>query len=370
MRSPNRSAAVSAEGPRATPARQPGDTLCRGDANMSTDSPHQPETSFNHRYLRVADLRNLRNMVFSPRRRIEGQYAGRHATPQRGHAIEFADYREYVPGDAVTDIDWKVYGRSDRLYIKQFEHQADMTVNLLLDASASMHYAGADGKRKFGASWLGGVGPAGRKIKRTTPDGVITNPSKYDQACLMAAAIAFLTVKQQDRVALGVACNGLDTFIPPGGSFRHLHTVLGAMERDPRAKAGLAAAITEAARRTDRRGLFLIFSDLMEDQDDLARALSLLTHRGMEAIVFHVLHRDEIRLPDLPESVFVDSETGQRVRLNTHDVRARYDEAFQRRMASWCRLFRGRGIGHHVVTTDTHYSKALEGYLFSRAAMV
>lgn len=335
---------------------------------MSEQADH-PDASFSHRYLRVSDLRNLRNMIFSPRRRIEGQYAGRHATPQRGQAIEFSDYREYVPGDAVTDIDWKVYGRSDRLYIKQFEHQADMTVNLLIDASASMHYRGHEGRPRFGTSWLGGVGAAGRKIKRAAPDGVITNPSKYDQACLMAAAIAFLTVKQQDRVALGIACNGLDNFVPPGGSFRHLHTVLSTLEREPRAHAGLAIAITEAARRTDRRGLFLVFSDLMEDQDELAKALSLLTHRGMEAIVFQVLHRDELRLPDLPEAVFIDSETGQRVRLSARDVRAPYEEAVQRRMASWRRLFRGRGIDHHVVTTDTHYSKALEGYMFTRAAM-
>ncbi len=336
---------------------------------MASSATSQPDAEFSHRYLRVQDLRNLRHQVFSPRRPVEGLYAGRHTSPQRGHAAEFSDYREYVPGDDLADIDWKVYGRSDRLYIKQFEHQAGMSVHLLVDASASMDYAGMDDARASGDSWLSRVHSAGRKLRGRVRDNVFANPTKYDQACLLAAAIAFLIVKQQDRVALGRAREGLQDFLPPQGSFRHLGNVLKALEGKIGSKARLADAIEQYAARTRRRGLFLIFSDLMEEPDEMARALSLLAHRSMEVIVFHVLHRDELQLPDLAEAVFIDSESRQRVRLNVEDVRQTYHRQVTLRMQAWTRLFRTRGIDYNLVTTDMHYSKALEGYLFGRAAV-
>ena len=145
-----------------------------------------------HRYLRVEDLRRLRHLFFAARRPVDGRYAGRHASPQRGHAVEFSDYREYAPGDELGDVDWRVYGRSDRLFIKLFEHQTDMTVQLLVDASASMGYAGLD------------VGSPSRLTRLRRPArrpgaglGAASRASKYDQACLLAGAIAFLAIKQQ-----------------------------------------------------------------------------------------------------------------------------------------------------------------------------
>ncbi len=335
---------------------------------MNDQPPPQPEPQANHRYLRVGELAHLRHHVFSPRRRIEGQYAGRHATPQRGHAIEFNDYREYVPGDTLSDIDWKVFARSDRLYIKQFEHQADMTVNLLIDASASMNYPVQATDRDAQTSWLAQLGAAGRKVRKA-PDRAAT--SKYDQACLMAAAIAFLTIKQQDRVALGIASAGLRNFVPAGSAWRQLHTMLRLMEQPPAGKATLSQAIPDMLRRTHRRGIFVIFTDLLDHPDTLAPALTQLTHRGMEVVIFHIQHPDEQRLPDVEDAIFVDSETGQRLRLNTGDLRQKYQEACTQRMKHWHNLFRtGRGrIDYQLVSTQSHYSEALRGYLINRATM-
>ncbi len=320
------------------------------------------------RYLRPQDLRSLRHQTFSPRHRVEGRYAGRHTTRQRGHTVEFNDYREYLPGDPVTDIDWKVYGRSDRLFIKQFEHQTEMTVNLLVDASASMDYAGSENRVMGGRSWLGAVRSAGRKIRDRSLTREMDRPSKYDQACFVAAAIAFLTVQQQDRVALGLAQDGLAGFEPAGGSFRHLHKVVGRLERQPHGRADMPSAIEAFARRTGRRGVMILLSDLMEDQADIARALSRLTHRGTEVIVFHVMHPDELKLPDLGEAVFVDSESGQKVRVNVNDIRNHYGLQVRERLDRWAQLFRGRGIDYRRVTTDTPYRVALERYLAHRDA--
>ncbi|QQE11264.1 DUF58 domain-containing protein [Planctomycetota bacterium] len=335
---------------------------------MNQQTTEKTEQNFSHRYLRVQDLHNLRNQMFVPKRVIEGLYAGKHATPQRGHSVEFNDYREYVPGDDIADIDWKVYGRSDRLYIKQFEHQADMTVNILIDASASMNYAGYDAKvsNAKSGSWISKVKSVANKFEHSAQDRAFSNPTKYDQACLMAAAIAFLTIKQQDRVSFGLSQKGLLKYHPPQNSFRHLTNILRTMERQPILTASLAESIQRFSERASRRGLFIIFSDLLEDQNDIAKALSLLTHRGMEIIVFQTLHKDELHLPDLGEAIFIDAESNQRLRLATHDIRNEYNKKIKQRLDSYARLFRSQGIDHNIVTTNNHYAKALEGYLFHR----
>ncbi|MEO1235979.1 MAG: DUF58 domain-containing protein, partial [Planctomycetota bacterium] len=120
------------------------------------------------RYLNPVDLAALRHLVFASRRSVVGHYAGKHASPQRGHSVEFQDYRDYSPGDPLSEIDWKVYGRSDRLFIKQFEHQSDQTVTLLVDGSASMGFAGVGGPRKK-RSGAGAIPGAGSKFEYTSP---------------------------------------------------------------------------------------------------------------------------------------------------------------------------------------------------------
>lgn len=304
-------------------------------------------------YLRPADLAPLRHLVFASRRSVVGHYAGKHASPQRGHSVEFQDYREYTPGDELNDVDWKVYGRSDKLFIKLFEHQSDMTVNLLVDASASMEYAGLDDGR--------------RQRRRMGPQLI----SKFDHACRMAAAIAYLVTQQQDKVALGIAQHGLAQTLRAAGTYPHLHQLVTTMrDTRPRGLANLAAAIHGMARQAKRKGLLVVFSDLAEDRDAIITALSRFLHRGHEVIVFQVLHEHERVLPDLSEAVFVDSETGQQVRVNVEDVRHRYEQRMQQHLDDWRRVLTARGIDHNVVTTATPYHDALRQYLFSRASLM
>ncbi len=335
-------------------------------------TPTQPASaSREHRYLRVADLRRLRHMFFASRRVVEGQYAGRHASPQRGHSVEFNDYREYIPGDPLTDVDWKVLGRSDRMYIKLFEHQSDMTVNLLVDASASMAYRGADAIVGDGSSWLSRVSLAASKRRRRSHADAIDRPSKYDHACLMAAAIAFLTTKQQDKVAFGVARDGLAEFHRPAGSHVHLSNILRAMEQvAPRGQARLAEALKDLARRVSRKGLVVIFSDLLEEREPLLKAISAFTARGNEVIVFQIMHAEELRLPgDVADAVFVDSETGTRRRLNVDDIRDAYQQRLRGFLDAWSAALKARGVDHQIVSTATPYNQALERYIFNRASM-
>lgn len=293
------------------------------------------------KYLRVEELRWLKNLFFASRRIVEGRYAGRHCSRQRGHSVEFNDYRPYMQGDEPSDIDWKIYARSDRLYVKLFEQQSDMSVNILVDASASMSYSGIDGQ------------------------GV----SKYDHACRMAAAIAFLAVKQQDRTSLALARDGMHSFLRPQGSFRHFCDMLREMEgTEPTGRADLPVALREVVRRTRRRGLLVVFTDMLDDPKAILEALSIFTHRGGEVIVFQVLHDDELNLPDVPEAVFVDSETNERLGLNVPDIRRAYARKLDAFLDLCGSLCRGRGIDYNLVPVSKSYVDALRDYLLRRAS--
>jgi uncharacterized protein (DUF58 family) len=306
------------------------------------DDRMPPNTGLNSRYLRVADLRRMKNLFFSSRRVVEGQYSGRHASPLRGHSVEFNDYRPYMPGDEIGDIDWKVYGRTDKLFVKLFEHQSDMTVNLLVDASASMAYAGEDGSR-----------------------------TKYDHACLMAAAIAFLTTQQQDRVSFGLAQGGLHDFARPYSSMGHLVSILRTMEGGrPQGRSELAEALRKMLGMISRRGLLVVFSDLLDESTDIFSAIDGFTHRGGEVILFHVLHADELKLPAAREALFQDSETGQKISLSVEDIRQSYEVRLRQFLGLWSSGCRGRGIDYKLVSTANDYSRALEQYLYQRASMV
>lgn len=317
-------------------------------------------------------MAGLDGVLFAPRRPVRGVYAGRHASRQRGHCVEFNDYREYTPGDEVGDIDWKVFGRSDRLYIKRFEHQTDMTVSLVVDASASMRYAGCDGPgvHDRADTWIDKLRVMAKKRAANQADDGIVNPSKYDQACLLAGAIAFLTVRQQDRVGFRAAQTGYPTELPARGGFVHLNHVLDSMEAvRPGGEANLAKTLENLGQRSTRRGLTVLFSDLLEDREPILRALGALTAMGGEAIVFHVLHEDELQLPDLTEAVFVDSETGGRVRVDVQDVASAYREQVNDLCDGWRTDLSARGIDYQCVTTGMHTHEAIRDYLFARSAV-
>ena len=296
----------------------------------------------NHKYLRLQDLRRLKNVFFSSRRVVEGQYAGRHSSPQRGHSVEFNDYRQYMAGDEIGDVDWKVYARSDKMFVKLFEHQSDMTVNLVVDASASMAYG-----------------------------GLRSGHRKYDQACMMAAAIAFLTTQQQDRISFGLAQGGLHQFHRPYGAFTHLLGILKTMEQVvPQGQANLAEALRRTAALIGRRGLLGVFSDLLDDQQAILDAMAVFTHRGSEVILFHILHADELKLPSMQEAIFRDSETLAAMGLHVEDVRKEYEQRLSRYLETWATACRGRGIDYNLVSTAVNYSQALAHYLYQRAGMM
>jgi uncharacterized protein (DUF58 family) len=298
----------------------------------------------NRKYFRAGDLRRLAHVAFASRRRIEGLYSGRHETLQRGQSVEFQDYREYIAGDDLAEVDWKVFGRSDKLFVKLFEHQSDMTVRLVVDASASMAFRGCLA-------------------------GAPTELSKYDQACFLAAAIAFLIAKQNDRAALAFAQGGLVQAPPVADSMARLVNLLLALERRATgAKAGLAEAVKRLMVVSGKRDLLVVLGDLWEDREPILRALSAWRQRGGEVIVFHVLHEHELELPAISGGLFIDSETGERLRLNIADIREAYAEKMSQWRIAWAENAHGRGLDYNLVSTSEPYYKTLEAYFRRRSA--
>ncbi|NOZ22462.1 MAG: DUF58 domain-containing protein [Planctomycetes bacterium] len=289
------------------------------------------------RYLDLRSLKKLRNMHFIAKTIVEGQFAGRHRSSYFGFSVEFADYREYVPGDEIRAIDWKAYARSDRHYIKLFEEETDMTCYLLLDKSASMRY-GRDG-----------------------------GLSKIEYASYLVAALAYLIVKQGDRVGLTIFDDQVRTFLPPSGTASHLFGMLNALEN---LHIGRHTDVAESLRKIfpilKKRGLLIVVSDLLDDPERIFKSLSMFRHRKFDVILLHVLHPDELELPAFPNVRFVDAETGESITAEPGDVRSEYRRHMNAFITEMKDHAAARQIDYNLVDTETEYYRVLEKYLYKR----
>ena len=325
------------------------------------------ESKVESQYLRPAEMAVLRRYFLVGRRPAEGLYTGRHASVQRGRSVEFTDYRQYVPGDNPADVDWKAFGRTDRLYVKRFEHQSDMCVGVLVDGSASMRYGGLESQTSKVKRRKSKVESRDLNIETRRSEGGRMGMSKFGYAAKLGSAVGFLAVHHQDRVALGIAQGGLSAYSGTGASMVHLQRVLGCLESvEPGGQADLPAAIEVMMQRLGKRGVMMVISDLLDEQSDILAGLSGYAHRGGEVVIFHVLHKDELRLPDIDSAIFADSETQERVTLRVEDVQRGYGRRIAAFVASWRTACRARGFDYHQVSTATPYLTTLRSYLHRR----
>jgi uncharacterized protein (DUF58 family) len=300
------------------------------------------------RFLKPADLQKLKNLLFAARLIVEGAYAGRHRSPYKGRSPEFVDYRQYNPGDDMRSVDWKACARTDRLFVKLFQKETDLNCHLLVDTSASMDFGGV---RDHWFSSGAGV-------------------SKHQYACMLAAALSFLMIKQGDKVSIGMFDEQLGPCLPAGGTFGHLYKILHTLETSrPRHGTSVARSLDRAASLCRRRGLLVVISDFLDEPAAIFNALARYRHRHFEVILFHVLHPCERRLPEVGASQFVDSETGASITAHPAEVSAMYQEQMEAFLGAIQRLASRRNIGHHILCTDTPYHEALEHYILRRNAM-
>ena len=208
---------------------------------------------------------------------IEGFLAGLHASPFHGFSVEFSEHRKYTPGDDIRAIDWNVFARTDRLYIRKYSAEMQLDCHLLVDTSASMGYVGT-------------LGPVA--IPTPRPAGKLT------YAIHLAAALGYLITRQQDAVGLGIIGTGLRQFLPARARRQHLIQLLAILSSaEPEGRTGLANGIHEALAQIPHRGLIVLLSDLLTDQDNILEALHHIRFRGHDLIVMHVLDATEVRFP-------------------------------------------------------------------------
>lgn len=307
-------------------------------------------------YLHPQTLARLGSFELRAKHIVEGIMSGMHRSPYTGYSVEFAQHRPYTPGDDIRHLDWKVYARTDRLQIKQYQQETNLDVVALVDVSGSMNY----GSRSFkDASGQG---------RSHSLDGR-TYWSKFDHATALAAAMAYITLHQGDRAGLSTFADQLGPSVPRSGArgtWRKIVDVLGTQVVDK--PTDLARVIDQLLAQLTGRCLVVIISDFFEPIDRTRAALARLKHRGHEAICFQVLDRAE-RTFDFPDAApFQGLEGEGLVRVSPRAIRAAYLDELNRHLAALHRLCRGLGFDHEIVDTHDWLGPPLAAFVARREA--
>lgn len=296
----------------------------------SNVGPHAPGASFvDPRVLaRIGDLELIARTV------VEGFLSGLHRSPQLGLSTEFAEHRPYMPGDDVRRIDWRLYARTDRHYLKEFEVETNTDVRFLIDISRSMSY----GSRGL---------------------------SKLDYARYLAASLAYFSHGQRDRVGMVTFDADVVDLVPP--SLRHLSHVLHAIDRiTPGGEGGLEPALARIAESVRRRGIIVLISDLYQEPEVIGRAMGQLRGRGSDLIVMHILDPAELEFPFDAAASFEDLETGERLPIVPLYLREQYRALVADHISAIRRSMGEHGIDYVLFDTARPLDHALFEYLAGR----
>ena len=295
------------------------------------------------KYLDPVIISRLKHMEMRARMIVEGFITGMHKSPYHGFSVEFAEHRPYNPGDELRHVDWKVFAKTDRHYVKQYEEETNLRHYIVLDTSPSMRY-----QHK-------------------------SNLTKLEYGSYLAAALHFLMVKQRDATGLIAFDDRIHTLMRPKSTGAYLRQLLARLEALTTAtpdneKTGAATVLHEVAERIARRSLVIIITDLFENvaaHQDLLNALRHLRYRGHEVLVFHVLESDTERAFDFPDvpMLFRDIETGEQMTLQPAQIRANYQEALQAFSEHFRLRCREQNIDFLELDTGEPYDKALLAYL-------
>lgn len=295
--------------------------------------------------LRSESLSRLSGQQFVARNVVEGFITGRHQSPYKGFSAEFAEHRQYVAGDDIRDLDWRVYGRNDRYYVKQYIDETNLRATILLDASGSMNYTGEQSA------------PIDRR-----------RVSKFEYARYVAASLAYLMINQQDAVGLVSFDHALRSYVPARSRATHLRVLLEQMHNtQPGSETSLATVFHDVAERIPRRGLVMIISDLLDDIEPLIESLHHFRHRKHEVVLFHVLADEELTFPFSCWTVFEGLENpGDDIVLDPRAIRTEYLERlqqFQQRLDVGCGQLE---IDYVPMCTRESFDICLAQYLAAR----
>ncbi len=291
------------------------------------------------KYFDPLNLKKLRNMNLVARFLVEGFISGLHRSPHHGFSVEFAEYRKYILGDDVRRIDWKLWPKTHKLYVKEYHEETNLRCYILLDVSASMGYGTSE-------------------------------VTKLEYASYLTAAIAYLMTKQNDSVGLILFSDGVSTFIPPRSSPAHLKNILVKLEQvEPQSRTDVARAFHAVAERVKRRGLIIVLSDFYDEPDNVLKALKHFRHKKHEVLAFHILDHAELEFPFDGVVRFKDMETGDSVQLYPRHLRDEYLQKIRDFIRTYQRRLSDSDIEYIQVDTKTPYDLLLASYLSKRSLL-
>jgi len=297
------------------------------------------EAAESRRFLDPEVVARLARMDIKARLVVEGFVAGLHKSPYRGFSVEFAEHRQYMPGDPLRHVDWKVYAKSDKYYVKEYEEETNLRSYLLLDASASMGY----GSR-----------------------GV----SKFLYAAQLAASLAYLMLKQRDSVGLVLFDDGLRRYLAPRAAPTHLHEILQELERaEASSGTDVGTSLRKLTERIHRRGLVILLSDLLDDPEQVLTALRYFRHKKHEVVVFHVLDPMEVRFGFDREARFEDLESEDHVIVQPWRIQREYEREVDAWRDHYRKVCSENRIDYNFVETTTPYDVSLFAYLNKRSKL-
>ncbi len=298
------------------------------------------------RFLDPAVLSSISNLDLVARTVVDGFVAGLHRSPDFGFSQEFAEYRAYTPGDDLRHVDWNLFARTERCYLKRYRGETNSQLTILLDASNSMNYtSGQIGKQ--GGSGL---------------------PSKMDYARFTAASLFYLSIhNQRDAAGLIVFDDEVRDYIRPSTRQGQMHRLLAGLERaEPRARTDFTKPLLHFQELLHRRGIAIVISDFYEDPEAIVRTIEPLRFHGNEVVLFHVLDPKEIR-PDLRgPAILVDLETNQRLEVIPEYTRHDYRKKIDAHIEQLSTRTKAAGMDYHLLVTDQPLDIALREYLAIR----
>jgi uncharacterized protein (DUF58 family) len=288
------------------------------------------------KYLHPEVAAKLGNMSLRARLVVEGYIIGLHKSPYHGFSVEFAEHRAYGPGDEIRHIDWKLYGKTDRYYVKQYEEETNLRSYLIMDISKSMTYHSK-------------------------------NISKLEYASYLTAALSYLMLHQKDGIGLILFDKKIQSFIPPRSTSSHLNTIFSQLDQiNPGEDTQLGNVLHEMADRIKKRGLVILISDLFDDFDAIIGGLKHFRYNKQEVIVFHIIDRKELKFDFNDRTRFKDMETGELITTEPWQIRKVYQKAVQAYQDTFRLRCREQKIDYVPLFTDNNLDLALNEYLKKR----
>jgi len=291
-------------------------------------------------YLDPSLVSKLKSLELKAKTVVEGFKVGLHRSPYHGFSVEFSQHKAYMQGDPIKNIDWKLYGKSDKFYIKQFEEETNLRCHILVDISSSMDY-----KEK----------------------GAIT---KLDYGTILAASLSYLMIQQQDAVGLSLYSDKIENYMPPKASRVYLHTILSSLHNiNSTNKTETASCLNSIAQKIKKRGLVIVISDFFDSTEEILSALKHFQYKKNEVIVFQVLDPIEKSFAFGNDAVFVDKETSEEITTQPYQIQKAYQTAmkdFMHQLKSECL---NNKIEYNLIDTTTPFDKALFAYFKKRTRM-